>query len=132
MHKAEGKAVVLIQKDRRIVIELCCANICFSPWSMFCRRTWEEQKAEHAFLKRAVQSEAQAYPLNQGLGSEGSALFGGLGIAVCLHCPLHSGVFLFPTCRLCFYICCHSVTIFCTVGFKVSSATRASRLQLLM
>lgn len=57
---------------------------------------------------------------------------GGLGIAVCLHCPLHSGVFLFPTCRLCFYICCHSVTIFCTVGFKVSSATRASRLQLLM
>lgn len=57
---------------------------------------------------------------------------GGLGIAVCLHCPLNSGVFLFPTCKLCFYICCHSVTIFCTVGFKVSSATRASRLQLLM
>lgn len=38
-------------------------------------RTWEEQKAEHAFLKWAVQSQAQAYPLNQGLGSEGSALF---------------------------------------------------------
>ncbi|XP_062441608.1 cyclin-dependent kinase 17 isoform X1 [Rhea pennata] len=38
-------------------------------------RTWEEQKAEHAFLKQAMQSQAQAYPVSQGLGSEGSSLF---------------------------------------------------------
>lgn len=30
--------------------------------------------------------------------------FGGLGISVCLHCPLHSGVFLFQTYRLFLYL----------------------------
>lgn len=51
---------------------------------------------------------------------------------ICLHCPLHSGVILFHTYKLFLYLLSQCDNFFGTFGFKVFSAIRANRLQLLM
>lgn len=98
-------------------------------------RTWEEQKTEHALLSLVTWSQAQLQPFLSAMDSELKAVIScaGLGNSVCQHCPLPSGVFLFQTYRLFLYLLSQCDNFFfCTVGFKVFSASRASRLQLSM
>lgn len=97
-------------------------------------RTWEEQKTEHALLSLITWFQAQppAFLINQGLRSEGNYFFWWTWNLRLSTLSSSQWSLFISDLQIVFIFVVTVWQFFCTVGFKVFSAIRASRLQLLM
>lgn len=106
----------------------------FSKFFLSRDRTWEEQKTEHALLSLVTWFQAQppAFLINQGLRSEGSYFFWWTWNLRLSTLSSSQWSLFISDLQIVFIFVVTVWQFFCIVGFKVFSAIRASRLQLLM